>query len=53
MDPSALPSPDSMAAKVRLAERLRIFDFDGTLADASRAVWTVIEPDIRAVSEAY
>jgi methyl-accepting chemotaxis protein len=42
-----------MAAKVRLSERLRIFDFDGSLATASREVWTVIEPDIRAVSEAY
>ncbi|MGN6279282.1 MAG: methyl-accepting chemotaxis protein [Sphingomonas sp.] len=42
-----------MAAQVRLSERLRIFDFDGSLADASRAVWTVIEPEIRSVSDAY
>jgi methyl-accepting chemotaxis protein len=42
-----------MAAKVRLSERLRIFDFDGSLASASHDVWTVIEPDIRAISEAY
>ncbi|TPG13287.1 chemotaxis protein, partial [Sphingomonas koreensis] len=42
-----------MAAKVRLSERLRIFDFDGSLADASREVWTALEPEIRVVSEAY
>lgn len=53
MDTSDLPPSDSMAAKIRLSERLRIFDFDGSLAAASRDVWTVIEPDIHAVSEAY
>ncbi|MGN6268590.1 MAG: methyl-accepting chemotaxis protein, partial [Sphingomonas sp.] len=42
-----------MAAQVRLSERLRIFDVDGSLAATSREVWTLIEPDIRTVSEAY
>ena len=53
MNASDLPTPESMAAKVRLADRLRIFDFDGSLATASRDVWNVIEPDIRLISEAY
>ena len=48
-----LPPSDSMAAKVRLSERLRLFDFDGSLASASHDVWNVIEPDVRAISEAY
>src|SRR3569623_2691990 len=42
-----------MAAKVRLSERLRIFDFVGSLAAASRDVWSIIEPEIHAISEAY
>ena len=42
-----------MAAKVRLSERLRIFDFDGSLAAASRDVWDMLQADIRIVSEAY
>ena len=53
MTPNDLPQSDAMAAKVRLSERLRIFDFDGSLASASRDVWGVIEPDIRVISEAY
>ena len=48
-----LPPSDTMAAKVRLSERLRIFDFDGSLASASHEVWRVIEPDAHTVSEAY
>ena len=53
MSTTDLPPSDTMAAKVRLSERLRIFDFDGSLATASRDVWAMIEPDIRAISEAY
>ncbi len=53
MNVNDLPPAETMAAKVRLSERLRIFDFDGSLASASRDVWTVIEPDIREISEAY
>ncbi|VVT19334.1 Chemotaxis protein [Sphingomonas sp. EC-HK361] len=48
-----LPAPGSIAAAVDLAARLRVFDFDGSLASASREVWDIIKPDIRSVSEAY
>lgn len=48
-----LPEIGTIARLVDIDARLRVFDFDGTLARASREVWTVIEPDIHAVSEAY
>ncbi|UVO52423.1 methyl-accepting chemotaxis protein [Sphingomonas sp. SUN019] len=48
-----MPVPGSIAAAVDLTARLRAFDFDGTLADASRQVWEVLLPEIRMVSEAY
>ncbi|WP_151956022.1 methyl-accepting chemotaxis protein [Sphingomonas sp. EC-HK361] len=48
-----MPAPGSIAAAVDLAARLRVFDFDGSLASASREVWDIIKPDIRSVSEAY
>ena len=53
MEKGDLPSANAMAAEVRLSERLRIFDVDGSLARTSREVWTVIEPEIRGISEAY
>ncbi len=48
-----LPTPGAIAAKIDLRARLRVFDFDGSLATASREAWAVLEPEIRAVSEAY
>jgi methyl-accepting chemotaxis protein len=42
-----------MSARIDVAARLRIFDFDGTLLRSSREVWSVLEPEARAVSEAY
>jgi len=36
-----LPVPGTIAAKIDLRARLRVFDFDGTLASASREAWTV------------
>lgn len=48
-----LPETGSVAAAIDLSARLRVFDFDGSLASASRDVWTTIEPEIVAVSEAY
>jgi len=48
-----LPVTGTVAATIDLAARLRVFDFDGSLASASRDVWTTIEPEIVAVSEAY
>ncbi|MGY4397094.1 methyl-accepting chemotaxis protein [Sphingomonas sp. UYAg733] len=53
MDANDLPAPGTIAAKIDLTARLRVFDFDGSLAGASREAWAVLEPDIRAVSEAY
>ncbi|MEO5867338.1 MAG: methyl-accepting chemotaxis protein [Sphingomonas sp.] len=53
MNANELPAPGAIAANVDLAARLRVFDFDGSLAAASRDVWTLIEPDIHAISEAY
>ncbi len=48
-----LPTPGSIAATIDLPARLRVFDFDGSLATASRDVWTALEPEIAVVSEAY
>jgi methyl-accepting chemotaxis protein len=53
LTPNDLPAPGTIAAKVDLAARLRVFDFDGSLARASREAWDVIEPEIRMISEAY
>jgi methyl-accepting chemotaxis protein len=48
-----LPTPGLLAAKVDLATRLRVFDHDGSLAAMAREVWSIIEPDILKISEAY
>lgn len=48
-----LPVPGSIASTVDLATRLRVFDIDGTLQAASRDVWTLLEPEVSAVSDAY
>ncbi len=48
-----LPVPGSLAARIDLPTRLRVFGFDQSLFDASRAVWNVIEPEITSVSRAY
>ena len=50
---SNLPAPGAMSARIDVAARLGIFDFDGTLLQSSREVWTVLEPEARVVSEAY
>ncbi len=48
-----LPRPKMMATQIRLAERLRAFDFDESLAAAARDLWNEIECDSRAISEAF
>jgi methyl-accepting chemotaxis protein len=53
LTPNDLPATGSIAAKVDISARLRVFDFDGTLTAASRETWAVIEPEIRTISEAY
>jgi len=48
-----LPPAGQIAAECDLATRLRVFDFDGTLAQASRDCWALLERDAYAISEAY
>ncbi len=53
MESPDLPVVGTIAAKVDLAARLRVFDFDGSLASASRSVWETLEGDAPAISEAF
>jgi methyl-accepting chemotaxis protein len=48
-----LPTPGTVAARIDVRARLRIFDFEGTLLASGRAAWEALEPEIRAVSEAF
>ncbi|GAA0314282.1 hypothetical protein GCM10009087_25860 [Sphingomonas oligophenolica] len=48
-----MPASGTIAARIDLTARLRVFDADGSLASAGREAWTVIEPEVRLVSEAY
>lgn len=48
-----MPATGTMSARIDIAARLRIFDFDGSMDRMSRDVWEMLEPEIRAVSEAY
>ncbi len=53
MNSHDLPVIGTIAAKVDLAARLRVFDFDGSLASASRDVWATLQGDGPAIAEAY
>jgi methyl-accepting chemotaxis protein len=53
VSPKDLPAPGTVAARIDVRARLRIFDFEGSLAASGRAAWDALEPEIRAVSEAY
>ncbi|MBX9731898.1 MAG: chemotaxis protein [Sphingomonas sp.] len=48
-----MPAIGTVAAAIDLSARLRVFDFDGSLAAASRDVWASLEAEISVVSEAY
>ena len=48
-----MPATGAMSARIDIAQRLRIFDFDGSMDRLSRDVWDLLEPEIRSVSEAY
>ena len=48
-----LPQIGSIAAKIDLRARFRVFDVDGSLATASREAWDILQPEIHAISEAY
>ncbi|NYT41135.1 chemotaxis protein [Sphingomonas sp. R-74633] len=48
-----MPTPGTVAARIDVRARLRIFDFEGTLLASGRAAWQALEPEIRAVSEAF
>ncbi|RHW18004.1 chemotaxis protein [Sphingomonas gilva] len=39
--------------EIDIANRLAIFDTDRTLSARARELWAVIEPEVRAISEAY
>ncbi len=43
----------TLTANIDVAARVRSFDNDGSLTQASREAWAVIEPEARAVSEAH
>ena len=53
VSPQDLPTPGTVAARIDVRARLRIFDFEGTLGASGRAAWEALEPEIRAVSEAF
>ena len=53
MNSHDLPAIGTVAAAIDLSARLRVFDFDGSLAAASRDVWASLEAEISVVSEAY
>ncbi|MBY0283560.1 MAG: chemotaxis protein [Sphingomonas sp.] len=48
-----MPVIGTVAAAVDLSARLRVFDFDGSLAQSSREAWAVLEPEVREASGAY
>ncbi|MBX9795299.1 methyl-accepting chemotaxis protein, partial [Sphingomonas sp.] len=48
-----LPPLGHAAAQIDIDARLRVFDVDGTLMQRAREAWVVIEPEVRAVSEAF
>ena len=48
-----MPAPGTIAARIDVTARLRVFDGEGSLASASRETWKVIEPEVRSVSDAY
>ncbi|WP_088334583.1 methyl-accepting chemotaxis protein [Sphingomonas mucosissima] len=48
-----MPAAGTLARTIDLQARLRVFDFDGTMRESSRAVWELIEPEAHAISRAY
>ncbi len=51
--PTDLPVLGSIASRLDLDARLRVFDTDGQLAERGRAAWAVIVPDVRLIAKAY
>lgn len=49
----ALAASGTMSARIDTTDRLRVFDFEGSLIESSRACWEILEPEIEAVSAAY
>lgn len=48
-----MPVLGETTGKIDVAARLRIFDTDGSLDRQSRDLWTLIEPEAPAISEAF
>ncbi len=53
MNSSDLPVVGTVASRIDLGARLRVFDFDGSLAAASREAWQMIEADAPAIADAF
>ena len=51
--PSTLPPPESVSASIDLGERLRAFDLGSADQQMARELWTVIEPEARAIAVAH
>ena len=49
----ALAAAGTMSARIDVAARLHVFDFEGSLQKSSRECWDVLEPEIEGVSAAY
>ena len=50
--PSTLPPPESVSTSIDLADRLRVFDIGPNDLRLARDLWTVVEPDARAIAVA-
>jgi methyl-accepting chemotaxis protein len=48
-----LPLPGASAAALDITARLRAFDMDATMLATCRDLWTILEPDARAISAGY
>jgi len=48
-----LPAPGETAAAFDIGSQLRAFDMDATMLATCRTLWTILEPDARAIAEQY
>ena len=48
-----LPAPGAIAATFDIGARMRAFDMDPAMLATCRALWAILEPDARAISEGY
>jgi methyl-accepting chemotaxis protein len=48
-----LPAPGTLAARFDIGARLRAFDMDAAMLATCRTLWSILEPDVRTISEGY